>query len=225
MAVMFFMPLSNHSCLASLRTTAIPFWTKQMAMPPPMSPAPTMPTFLMGAGFAVNPATLLAMRSAKKRCRKAADCTPKSSRVNSLLSTLQPSWKLMVLQAARTQLMMASGAIMPLACCEAWFKTMSNAPPSALKRFACSTGRLEIGAGGFESANCAASSTTSPLAMASTIPALRAWAIFTGAPVMSMGKQTSRGARRGMRCVPSPPGSRPSCTSGKPTLAAATPTR
>mmetsp|Transcript_37913 Transcript_37913/g.114529 ORF Transcript_37913/g.114529 Transcript_37913/m.114529 type:complete len:248 (+) Transcript_37913:1292-2035(+) len=224
-APMFFMPPSSHSCFASFSTTDTPFCTKQMAMPPPMSPAPTMPTFLMGAEVALLPGTLLARRSAKKRCRMAADCTLKSKRVNSFPSTFKPSWKLMPLHAARTQLMMASGAIMPLACWEAWFSAMSSAPPRALKRFAFGTGRLEMGSGFLDNAICAASSMRLPLAMASMTPAFAALSILSGAPVMSIGSATSRGATRGIRCVPSPPGRRPSCTSGKPTDAFGAATR
>mmetsp|Transcript_3828 Transcript_3828/g.8748 ORF Transcript_3828/g.8748 Transcript_3828/m.8748 type:complete len:236 (-) Transcript_3828:130-837(-) len=219
MPATLFMPASSHSCFASLSTTCRPFCAQQMAMPPPMRPEPRIPTFLMGAGCALSPGTLLIIRSAKKRWRNAADCTLKSSFVNSRPSTCKPSLKLPELQAARTQAMIPEGAIMPLALFTAMASAPSRAPPWTLKRFALGTGRLEIGAGGFDNANFAASSTTSPLAMASTMPAFSAFSAFCGAPVRSMGKATSSGATRTMRCVPSPPGRRPSCTSGKPTEA------
>mmetsp|Transcript_10806 Transcript_10806/g.29381 ORF Transcript_10806/g.29381 Transcript_10806/m.29381 type:complete len:255 (-) Transcript_10806:745-1509(-) len=112
-AVIFFMPSSSHSCLASLMTTGMPFSAKHMAMPPPMSPAPRIPTFFSGAGAAETPGTFCARRSEKKRCRRAADWTPKTSFVNSLASTALPSSKVMVEQAARKQLQMAAGATMP----------------------------------------------------------------------------------------------------------------
>mmetsp|Transcript_66723 Transcript_66723/g.144963 ORF Transcript_66723/g.144963 Transcript_66723/m.144963 type:complete len:223 (+) Transcript_66723:1373-2041(+) len=222
---MFFMPASNHSCLASFKMTGTPFWMKQMAMPVPIKPAPTMPTFLMGAGFSFKPGTLLAKRSEKKRCLNAADCTLKSSFLNCRPSSLTPSSKLMLLQAASTHLMIAAGAIMPLAFWEAWFKVISKAPPRALKRVAAKTGRLEMGLGGMESANLAASSTTLDFTIASRIPALCAFAALRGAPVKSMGRKTSRGATRGIRWVPSPPGKRPRVTSGRPTLTEARPIR
>mmetsp|Transcript_66725 Transcript_66725/g.144973 ORF Transcript_66725/g.144973 Transcript_66725/m.144973 type:complete len:223 (+) Transcript_66725:452-1120(+) len=222
---MLLTPLSSHSCLASFKMTGTPFWMKQMAMPVPIKPAPTMPTFLMGAGFSFKPGTLLAKRSEKKRCLNAADCTLKSSFLNCRPSSLTPSSKLMLLQAASTHLMIAAGAIMPLAFWEAWFKVISKAPPRALKRVAAKTGRLEMGLGGMESANLAASSTTLDFTIASRIPALCAFAALRGAPVKSMGRKTSRGATRGIRWVPSPPGKRPRVTSGRPTLTEARPIR
>ena len=66
------------------RQPETPFCTKHMAMPPPMSPAPRMPIFFSGAGFSLTPGTFCAMRSARKRCLRAADCTEKTCMQNPL---------------------------------------------------------------------------------------------------------------------------------------------
>mmetsp|Transcript_99703 Transcript_99703/g.259926 ORF Transcript_99703/g.259926 Transcript_99703/m.259926 type:complete len:268 (+) Transcript_99703:1118-1921(+) len=110
----FLSPSLNHSSLASFSTTGTPFSAKHMAMPPPISPAPRMPTFLMGAGLAVRPGTFWAARSAKKRCCSAFDCRPNMSSVNCSASTLSPSLKLYLLEhAARKHSTMALGATIP----------------------------------------------------------------------------------------------------------------
>mmetsp|Transcript_89889 Transcript_89889/g.175958 ORF Transcript_89889/g.175958 Transcript_89889/m.175958 type:complete len:200 (+) Transcript_89889:418-1017(+) len=199
MPVIVFMPASSHSCFASFNTTCMPFCTQQIAMPPPISPAPKIPTFFRGAGAAFKPGIFVVMPCAKKRCRKAPDCTLKSSFVNSRPSTFKPSWKLPWPQAASAHLMIEAGATMPFTLFMAWFKAISKPPALALKRDAFGTGRLEIGAGGLDNANFAASSTTLPDATASTTPVFCALSAFTCMPLNSIGKATSNGATRKMR--------------------------
>mmetsp|Transcript_13518 Transcript_13518/g.27301 ORF Transcript_13518/g.27301 Transcript_13518/m.27301 type:complete len:248 (-) Transcript_13518:97-840(-) len=223
--LIFLTPSSSHSCFASFRTTGTPFCAKHIAMPPPMSPAPRMPIFFRGAGAAVMPGILAAVLSAKKRCRKALDCTLKSRRTNSRISTFRPSSKLMPEQAARKQVMMPSGAIMPGVCFFAAARAASKALVAAAPVLAGGTGRLETGFAGWESAKAAASSTTLPAATASTMPWACAWGAFSELPVRIICVTVSSGARRGKRWVPWPPGRRPSVTSGNATAAAAAATR
>mmetsp|Transcript_116660 Transcript_116660/g.362472 ORF Transcript_116660/g.362472 Transcript_116660/m.362472 type:complete len:202 (-) Transcript_116660:650-1255(-) len=56
-AAIFLTPSSSHSGFASFRTTGTPFSAKHMAMPPPMSPAPRMPTFFSAWGGDLTPGT------------------------------------------------------------------------------------------------------------------------------------------------------------------------
>mmetsp|Transcript_116103 Transcript_116103/g.339455 ORF Transcript_116103/g.339455 Transcript_116103/m.339455 type:complete len:220 (+) Transcript_116103:1304-1963(+) len=219
------MPSSSHSCLASLRTTGTPFSAKHMAIPPPMSPAPRMPTFFRGAGAADTPGTFCDKRSEKKRCRRAPDCTPKTSFVNSLASTALPSSKLILEHAARRQLQMAAGATIPGAWLAAISSPCSTAPIPAISRFWNGTGRFEIGLGGFPRAMVAASAMTSPLATASTTPVFCAWGMGTGLPRRIICMAGCSGATLGSRCVPCAPGSRPRLTSGNPTTVFGTATR
>mmetsp|Transcript_112008 Transcript_112008/g.327557 ORF Transcript_112008/g.327557 Transcript_112008/m.327557 type:complete len:245 (+) Transcript_112008:1188-1922(+) len=218
-ALIFLTPSSNHSCFASFKTTGTPFCAKHMAIPPPMSPAPRMPIFFSGAAVAVMPGTLAAVRSAKKRCRSALDCTLKSSCTNSRNSTFRPSSKLMPEQAARKQAMMPSGAIMPGDCFLAAAKAASKAFIAGGPELSGGTERLDTGFGPCASAKAAASSTTFPEATASTMPLARACGAFTEPPVRIICVTVSNGARRGKRWVPWPPGRRPSVTSGKATTA------
>mmetsp|Transcript_78934 Transcript_78934/g.218415 ORF Transcript_78934/g.218415 Transcript_78934/m.218415 type:complete len:348 (-) Transcript_78934:446-1489(-) len=225
-AAIFLTPSSSHSGLASFRTTETPFSAKHMAMPPPMRPAPNIPTFFSGAGGALTPGTFCAKRSAKKRCRNAADCTPKTNFVNSFASTAVPSSKLNLEQAALRQLQIAVGATMPGAWLAAMSSPCSSAPIPAIKRFWNGTGRLEMGLGGLPRASAAASATTSPLlATPSTMPSFAACSIGTGFPRMIICMACCNGATRGKRCVPCAPGRRPRFTSGKPTTVFGTATR
>mmetsp|Transcript_49233 Transcript_49233/g.88516 ORF Transcript_49233/g.88516 Transcript_49233/m.88516 type:complete len:202 (+) Transcript_49233:849-1454(+) len=181
-SVIFFMPSSSHSFFASLRTTGMPFCTKHMAMPPPISPAPRMPIFLRGAGLSSTPGTFCAMRSAKKTWRRAADCTEKTSLVNSAISTSRPSRKLLPEHAASKHLMMPAGATISGCALKAVFKPASNPPAATMKRLVLGTSLLEIGAGGWERANSAASAMTSPAATASMMPFFLAASAFIGRP-------------------------------------------
>mmetsp|Transcript_17525 Transcript_17525/g.52720 ORF Transcript_17525/g.52720 Transcript_17525/m.52720 type:complete len:247 (+) Transcript_17525:1262-2002(+) len=223
-AAIFCMPASSHSCLASLRTMGIPFCAKHMAMPPPIRPAPRMPTFLMGSGLRFTPGTFEHSRSAKKRWRRAADCTPKTSFVNSSASTFRPSAQ-GFMHAALRHLQIAAGATMRGIVLKAISSPCSSMPPMAKNLFAWGTGRFEMGAGGLESANAAASSTTLPFATRSTMPFLAASFAFRDLPWRIICMAVMRGAILGRRCVPWPPGRRPRFTSGRPTDVPSTATR
>ena len=85
-----------------------------MAMPPPMVPAPMMPTDCTGRGTVPSGRSLIlaACRSAKKIWRCAADCVPVISPMNSSRSRFMPSSNGRV-HAASMHWMFASGAWKP----------------------------------------------------------------------------------------------------------------
>ena len=93
----------------------MPACTKFMAMPPPIVPAPIMPTFLMSRSFvsAGTSSILAAWRSAKNRWRMAADWVPNISFMNCSRSNWSPS-AIVLSVALTTHAMLAAGASKPL---------------------------------------------------------------------------------------------------------------
>mmetsp|Transcript_56576 Transcript_56576/g.101441 ORF Transcript_56576/g.101441 Transcript_56576/m.101441 type:complete len:221 (-) Transcript_56576:39-701(-) len=64
-------PFFNDSGLMSTMITLIPTCAQHMPMPPPMSPLPIIPTFLIGTGSIVNPSIFEHTSSARSICLRA----------------------------------------------------------------------------------------------------------------------------------------------------------
>ncbi len=216
-------PLPSTSSFTSSNATCIPALAKFIAMPLPMVPAPITPTLLTsrsGVSFD-SPRTLAASRSAKNMCRKAADCGLCMHSMNFSRSICRPSAKGRVNDTS-TQSTIFCGAIWPRARFARVLRYPSSTPSGTLS--ATSSLVLRRGASFAASSRHQASAAvlSSPSTRWSMSPRLAACAASTGLPPVIMSSAGLAPISRGKRWVPPAPGSNPSLTSGRPTLAAGT---
>ena len=198
----------------------MPALAKFIAMPLPIVPAPITPTLLTSRSAVSfgSPGTLAASRSAKNRCRKAADCGLCMHCMNFSRSVCRPSAKGRVNDAS-TQSTIFCGASWPRARFAILLRYSSSTPAA----IPLATNSLVLRRG----ASCAASSRhqasaavpRSPSTTRSTSPRFAARAASTGLPLIIMSSAGRAPISRGKRCVPPAPGSSPSLTSGRPTFA------
>mmetsp|Transcript_97668 Transcript_97668/g.252750 ORF Transcript_97668/g.252750 Transcript_97668/m.252750 type:complete len:322 (-) Transcript_97668:129-1094(-) len=210
-------PFSTAFSFTSRSTTLMPCWAQDMAMPPPMSPAPTMPTEEIFCGFVVKPSIFPPARSAKNMYRKAVDSDDEISGMNCFASALAPSANVGPAQAASTHLMIACGAGSPR-------RSTAIRLDQAAKSHGAGAGRALMLVSGFPicrlQKSIAAARISAPVGTtSSTTPSSRALGPYTWLPLVMSSNAFSEPIRRGRRCVPCPPGKRPMFTSGSPTNA------
>ncbi len=210
-------PAASACSLVSTTLTSNPASAKAMAMPEPMVPAPTIPTFWTERGStASKPGRRVTSRSAKKACRRAADCSDERRARNVSRSRAMPSFSGRS-AASRTSSAALPGASAPLALrrisaifAEAFWLSMPAIVCSPVRR---------IGLPISSRASSIASWRRSPDESRSTRPRRRASAAFTMRPLETRSRAASRPMSLGKRCVPPAPGTSPSLTSGSPKLA------
>ena len=221
-------PRSSPSSSWSTSVTRKPDWAKHIAMPPPMVPAPIMPTCLTGCASvpAAMPSIFPAARSAKNRCLSAADCGSSMQASNARRSAAKPSSKVSVPAASR-QSRMRCGAVCPFKrlamVSRAWESRAVSS--SLIVRGMSRVSRLPAPWSISASANLVAPSPRSPAHTSSTTRAVSASCAVMGRPVVIMSIACANPASRGNRCVPPAPGSKPRLTSGNPTFADVVATR
>ena len=205
--------------------TGMPADRKFMLIPPPIVPAPITPTRLIGRSgvFGSTSSILAAWRSAKKMWRWAADCTPVISFMNSSRSNFMPSSKGSSV-AATAQRMFASGASKPRNFFALALRNSATASGSGFASLSRMRGIGRLRAISRAKAIASASRLSSPTTR-SIRPSSAAFFAGTGSPIASIGSDAFIPIRRGRRCVPPAPGSRPSFTSGVPIIAEGTATR
>ncbi len=202
----------------------MPTLAKFMAIPPPMVPAPMMPTlFTSRTGVSLaRPLTLEASRSPKKEWIRPARWGDSMHSMNSSRSRFMPSSKGR-LKAASTASTHLNGENRPRA---RFFKPSRNWSKTSLP-FSASilsvmsrTRRTGLPSSAIFWANARPTARiSSPSSTASRIPRARASLAPTNSPVVIISSAFWAPVRRGRRWVPPAPGNRPSFTSGRPTLA------
>ena len=199
-----------------------------MAMPPPMVPAPMMPTVFTSRGTTESstPATFAAVRSAKNTWRSAADCGCIMQAMNALRSSRMPSANGLVTAASTRSTICWCANKLRLAFAR---PARAVAKKSAGREAGSMVRTLTKGSAEplatTSCANAIAPVSRSPSTMRSMTPAAAATLAGTGSPLKMTSSAVAGPTRRGRRCVPPAPGSRPSFTSGRPTFAEATATR
>ena len=202
----------------SIRRTGMPALAKQVAMPLPMVPAPTMAALSMGrTGVSLSiPGTLRAARSAKNTWRSAADSAEAMHAAKISRSLRIPSSKGSS-SASSTHSRHATGARWPRARRSRRalvVAKMSGSLSSGVRSRASGCG----GPAAMRScAKAMAPCRRSPSITRSRMPCSAASAAPMGVPSTIMASAFSTPARRGRRWVPPAPGGKPSATSGWPT--------
>mmetsp|Transcript_22713 Transcript_22713/g.59291 ORF Transcript_22713/g.59291 Transcript_22713/m.59291 type:complete len:351 (-) Transcript_22713:502-1554(-) len=210
-------PLASPASLTSTSLTTMPTSAHDIAIPPPMSPAPTIPTVEILAALARMPSTFTPVRSAKNMWRRAADSGDLSNTPNSRFSTLSPTAKVGPAHAASTHRTIAAGAISP-------GRILASLAVALAKSVGCGGGMSQIFGSGnpildLHTARAVLSRSLPLATIVSTTFHLSAWSAPMCAPDVIISMAASGPMSRGSRCVPCPPGNRPMLTSGNPSFA------
>ena len=201
-----------------------------MAIPVPMVPAPITATdaTLRGLTPSGRPVTRPAARSAKNTCRRAADTGPSISCLNRRPSSAKPaSMERVAPYSTASMIEIGAGYSLKavLAVFRANWQSACRSGSFTLRSRARGSGLPSRSA----AAEASATATAAPIRSASTTLSnsgdLANRATGNGSPDNITLSAPSTPIRRGRRCVPPAPGSRPSFTSGRPIRAVASATR
>ena len=211
--------------------TGRPALRKFIEMPPPIVPAPMMPTFLtgsVGVSSAIS-AIFQTCRSAKKTWRCAFDWVETRSSMKAARSRFSPS-SIGNSTASRTQSSARVQASKPRFL-RAWALAIFSKSSGLPRNGATFSSRSRTFTSGSPAsitwrANFSAPSRSLPSStISSTTPPSFACLAPNGVPERIASAAASGPIRRGNLCVPPAPGSRPSLISGNPSFAEGTATR
>ena len=223
------MPRLSCSSPVSISVTGIPALANDIAMPPPMVPAPMMATrsTLRGLVPSGTPAILAASRSEKKAYRCAFDWSPDTSFRKPSRSFFSPSSNGRSM-AAPTASAAANGASSPRAFLVRAATALVKIERSALAAASLLSSSRSLRKGRFSASTLRAKPSppeAGPSTISSISPFFNASVALIGSPPTIILTASSGPTARGRRCVPPAPGSRPSFTSGRPSRASLVATR